>query len=200
MLCIYVYWETTLNECLHFSVRMFIIRVILHYSCLISMIREQEKTGRGTLAFKLISSSNKIRSLSWCCGTVTDIDPNPTHRLPSDLFWCTCPWIYFYMCITPGIKHCHRNLSFSLWTAQSNCASLCVCQLLALCKERQTLSTRFPSMYSGYGKYSDPLTFFTLCFIAAICCVNKSQNSRICTGCEPPLVKSIRKETQAGQV
>ena len=180
--------------------RMFIIRVILHYSCLISMIREQEKTGRGTLAFKLISSSNKIRSLSWCCGTVTDIDPNPTHRLPSDLFWCTCPWIYFYMCITPGIKHCHRNLSFSLWTAQSNCASLCVCQLLALCKERQTLSTRFPSMYSGYGKYSDPLTFFTLCFIAAICCVNKSQNSRICTGCEPPLVKSIRKETQAGQV
>ncbi len=24
-------------------------------------------------------------------------------------------------------------------------------------------------MYSGYGKYSDPLTFFTLCYIAAIC-------------------------------
>ncbi len=23
--------------------------------------------------------------------------------------------------------------------------------------------------YSGYGKYSDPLTFFTLCYIAAIC-------------------------------
>ncbi len=25
------------------------------------------------------------------------------------------------------------------------------------------------STYSGYGKYSDPLTFFTLCYIAAIC-------------------------------
>ncbi len=25
------------------------------------------------------------------------------------------------------------------------------------------------SIYSGYGKYSDPLTFFTLCYIAAIC-------------------------------
>ncbi len=24
-------------------------------------------------------------------------------------------------------------------------------------------------IYSGYGKYSDPLTFFTLCYIAAIC-------------------------------
>ncbi len=24
-------------------------------------------------------------------------------------------------------------------------------------------------LYSGYGKYSDPLTFFTLCYIAAIC-------------------------------
>ncbi len=24
-------------------------------------------------------------------------------------------------------------------------------------------------MYSGYGKYSDPLKFFTLCYIAAIC-------------------------------
>ncbi len=23
--------------------------------------------------------------------------------------------------------------------------------------------------YSGYGKYSDPLKFFTLCYIAAIC-------------------------------
>ncbi len=23
--------------------------------------------------------------------------------------------------------------------------------------------------HSGYGKYSDPLTFFTLCYIAAIC-------------------------------
>ncbi len=25
------------------------------------------------------------------------------------------------------------------------------------------------SIYSGYGKYSDPLKFFTLCYIAAIC-------------------------------
>ncbi len=24
-------------------------------------------------------------------------------------------------------------------------------------------------VYSGYGKYSDPLKFFTLCYIAAIC-------------------------------
>ncbi len=24
-------------------------------------------------------------------------------------------------------------------------------------------------IYSGYGKYSDPLTFFTLCYIVAIC-------------------------------
>ena len=24
-------------------------------------------------------------------------------------------------------------------------------------------------IYSGYGKYSDPLKFFTLCYIAAIC-------------------------------
>ncbi len=24
-------------------------------------------------------------------------------------------------------------------------------------------------LYSGYGKYSDPLKFFTLCYIAAIC-------------------------------
>ncbi len=24
-------------------------------------------------------------------------------------------------------------------------------------------------IYSGYGKYSDPLTFFTLCYIATIC-------------------------------
>ncbi len=27
----------------------------------------------------------------------------------------------------------------------------------------------FPYTYSGYGKYSDPLKFFTLCYIAAIC-------------------------------
>ncbi len=25
------------------------------------------------------------------------------------------------------------------------------------------------NIYSGYGKYSDPLKFFTLCYIAAIC-------------------------------
>lgn len=25
------------------------------------------------------------------------------------------------------------------------------------------------NMYNGYGKYSEPLTFFTLCSIAAIC-------------------------------
>ncbi len=28
---------------------------------------------------------------------------------------------------------------------------------------------RFIYIYSGYGKYSDPLKFFTLCYIAAIC-------------------------------
>ncbi len=27
----------------------------------------------------------------------------------------------------------------------------------------------FQNIYSGYGKYSDPLKFFTLCYIAAIC-------------------------------
>ncbi len=25
------------------------------------------------------------------------------------------------------------------------------------------------AIYSGYGKYSDPLKFFTFCYIAAIC-------------------------------
>ncbi len=28
---------------------------------------------------------------------------------------------------------------------------------------------RATDIYSGYGKYSDPLKFFTLCYIAAIC-------------------------------
>ncbi len=30
-------------------------------------------------------------------------------------------------------------------------------------------STKDSVIYSGYGKYSDPLKFFTLCYIAAIC-------------------------------
>ncbi len=34
---------------------------------------------------------------------------------------------------------------------------------------RQCQSMARLPIYSGYGKYSDPLTFFTLCYIAAIC-------------------------------
>ncbi len=30
-------------------------------------------------------------------------------------------------------------------------------------------SLHFNTVYSGYGKYSDPLKMFTLCYIAAIC-------------------------------
>ncbi len=38
---------------------------------------------------------------------------------------------------------------------------------LDLCASNLTSSLIY--MYSGYGKYSDPLKFFTLCYIAAIC-------------------------------
>ncbi len=36
---------------------------------------------------------------------------------------------------------------------------------------RRSLAERklLEGIYSGYGKYSDPLKFFTLCYIAAIC-------------------------------
>ncbi len=37
-------------------------------------------------------------------------------------------------------------------------------------KEQKTLEISISwFIYSGYGKYSDPLKFFTLCYIAAIC-------------------------------
>ncbi len=62
-----------------------------------------------------------------------------------------------------------RDAIMSIWTKISEkCLQHLIESMPRIIKAVQEVSVCV-YIYSGYGKYSDPLTFFTLCYIAAIC-------------------------------
>ncbi len=77
------------------------------------------------------------------------------------------------------IPHVYSSMVWlpSLWARvfpwQNHLPSLLCIDLtpgwLSLPQRRPHVVLPLVSPYSGYGKYSDPLKFFTLCYIAAIC-------------------------------